>query len=140
MNTFNYPHSYTGTNSALTNIPQKDVYPEIPRDAQVGDQAQYAHQNVREFPAWYKPYGFNYMGEGWLIFLLSLFGIGGWSYMRDIKESKGRTSRKVYPLAREDTKDWTVNIKHRWAAERIAAGDPNWVKFTQKKERAAVHH
>ena len=40
---FNYPHSYSGVNSALTNIPQKDVYPQIPRDAKPGDKAHFAH-------------------------------------------------------------------------------------------------
>ena len=32
----------------------------INRDMKEGDLAPYAHQNVREFPDWYKPYGFNY--------------------------------------------------------------------------------
>ena len=75
-------------------MPQKDVYPEIPRDAQVGDQAHYAHQNIREFPDWYKPYGFNYQGDGWLVFFLVGFTAFGWSYMNDIKEAKGRKTRK----------------------------------------------
>lgn len=80
MNMFNYPHTYTGVNSSLTNIPQKDIYPDIPRDAQVGDKAHYAHQNTRVFPEWYKPYGFNYSGDGWLAFFLAAFFFGGWSY------------------------------------------------------------
>ena len=48
LSRFNYPHSFTGNNSALTNIPQKDVYPELKRAGNhPGDKAQYAHQNIR---------------------------------------------------------------------------------------------
>ena len=105
MGRFDYPHSHAGANSALTNIPQKNVYPELPREGlSPGDKAQYAHQNVRVFPDWYKPYGFNYQGEGWLITFLGGFVILGYSYMNDIKELKGRKTRKQYPLLQEDVK------------------------------------
>ena len=43
MNNFQYPHSFTGVNNSFTNVPVHDVYPDIPRDAQVGDKAHYAH-------------------------------------------------------------------------------------------------
>ena len=86
LNRFNYPHSYTGTNSSHTSIPQTDIYPEINRNMQPGDLAPYAHQNLRKFPDWYKPYGFNYMGDGWLLFFLAGFACLGWSYLNDIKE------------------------------------------------------
>ena len=61
------------------------MYPELPRNAKPGDKAVYANQNVRVFPAWYKPYGMNYQGEGWLVFILGGFALGGYSYMNDIK-------------------------------------------------------
>ena len=106
----------------------------------MGDKAQYAHQNVREFPDWYKPYSLNYLGEGWLCLFLSGFALFGWSYMNDIKECKGRKKRKIYPLMRDDTKPFSENDTRKYALERIAAEDPNWTKFLVKKERAAVHH
>jgi len=43
MKRFNYPHSYMGTSSAMTNLPQKRIYPDIPRDMKPGDKAPYAH-------------------------------------------------------------------------------------------------
>ena len=98
LNRFNYPHSHTGTNSSMLNIPQKNVYPDLDRSQKPGDKAPYAHQNVREFPDWYKPYGFNYQGHGWLAAILSGFMVLGWSYMNDIREAKGRKVRKIYPL------------------------------------------
>ena len=140
MNTFNYPHSFTGTNSTLTNIPQKDVYPNLPRDAKEGDLAQYAHQNVREFPDWYKPYGFNYMGDGWMIFLLCFMGALGYSYLNDIKEAKGRRTRKAYPMHREGLKKWSDLYRFKWARDRLQKEDPNWTKFLEHKPRAAAHH
>ena len=139
-NTFNYPHSFTGVNSAHANIPQIDVYPEIPRKFEVGDKAHYAHQNLRKFPDWYKPYGFNYMGDGWLLFLLCIFGAVGWSYMNDIKESKGRKQRKIYPLERDDLKKYSENTTYKWALDRLEKKDPNWTKFLVKKERAPPAH
>ena len=50
------------------------------------------------FPDWYKPYGFNYQGEGWLAVILGGFAVGTYSYMNDIKEQKGRKTRKQYPI------------------------------------------
>ena len=105
-----------------------------------GDLAPYAHQNLRKFPDWYKPYGFNYMGEGWLVFFLGGFACLGWSYLNDIKELKGRKQRKVYPLQRPDVKEWSDNFRYKWAADRIEKNDPNFTKFLIKKPRAAVHH
>ena len=90
MNEFRYPHSFTGVNNSFTNMPSHNVYPEIPRDAHEGDKAHLAHQNVRKFPDWYKPYGLNYQGDGWLAFFLGAFAICGYSYLNDIKEIKGR--------------------------------------------------
>ena len=107
MNRFDYPHSHNGSNSALTNIPQKNMYPELPRNAQEGDKAQLANQNVRVFPDWYKPYGMNYMGEGWLAFFLVGLSVGGWSYINDIKEKKGRKTRKIYYLENEKVKPFS---------------------------------
>ena len=66
---------------------------------------------------------------------LALFGF---SYMNDIKEQKGRKSRKIFS---SDLQTSFQKLKsHHYGAERVAAGDPEFVKFTHKKERAAVHH
>ena len=141
MNRFEYPHSYQGANSALTNIPQKNVYPELKRDGlEPGDKANYAHQNVRVFPDWYKPYGFNYQGEGWLAVILGGFVLCGYSYFNDIAELKGRKSRKVYPLLQEDMKPFKENFKYLWARDQVEKGNPDFVKYTVHKERAAAHH
>jgi len=67
-----------------------------------------------------------------VIFLFS------YSYMNDIKEQKGRTSRKIFPSNLPT--QYELLSKRRWAVERIAAHDPQFEKFTHKKERAAVHH
>ena len=100
----------------------------------------YAHQNARVFPDWYKPYGFNYMGDGWLVFILLGFSIGGYSYFNDIKAEKGRKKRKVYMNMHDDLKTWNDNSTYHFARDRIAKGDPHWVKFTVHKPRAALHH
>ena len=60
--------------------------------------------------------------------------------MRDIKEQKGRKSRKVYPLQREGLKSYSSITQFRWAKERCEKGDVHFTKFLEKKERAAVHH
>ena len=138
--TFNYPHTYGGVNSSLTNIPQKDVYLDIPRENKEGDLPQFAHQNVREFPDWYKPYGFNYDGNGWLVFILFSMTLGGWSYFNDIREQKGRKHRKVYLLDNENTKSVSNFLKYSYINDRIKAGDKNYTKFLEKKERAQPHH
>ena len=142
LNRFNYPHSHAGPNSAHTNIPQKDVYPELKRTGfEPGEKAQLAHQNVRQFPDWYKPYGFNYMGDGWLAFILGGFFVMGTMYMNDIKEAKGRRSRKIFSLNRDDVKHWNHNATYKWAKDRIEKEDPNWTKFLPgKTHRASAGH
>ena len=47
-------------------------YCSINRDLPVGAAAPNAHQNIRKFPDWYKPYTFNYTGEGY--FVVALLG------------------------------------------------------------------
>ena len=105
---------------------------------QVGEVAPLAHQDTRAFPDWYKPYTFNYSGDGYL--LLFFFGLcgAGYSYLGDICEQKGRKSRKTF-----DSQLKTPAQKTRdsyLARQRLAAGDAEFEKFTHKKERAAVHH
>ena len=138
--TFNYPHTFGGVNSSLTDIPQKDVYPDLPRKHQEGDLPHFAHQNVREFPEWYKPYGFNYFGHGWLAFILFSFSVCSYSYFNDIKMEKGRKKRKIYYLHNENTKSLSDFYKYDYIADRIKAGDPHYTKFLEKKERAQPHH
>ena len=51
---------------------------------------------MRVFPAWYKPYGFNYQSEGYMLLFFGIMTIYGYSYLNDIKEQKGRKSRKNF--------------------------------------------
>ena len=62
--------------------------------------------------------------------------------MNDIKESKGRVSRKKYPLLCADgsVKAYSENKNYVWCRDRIAKGDPNFTKYLECKPRAAVHH
>ena len=106
---------------------------------QVGDEAPLARQDVRKFPEWYKPYSFNYDGDGYLILMFSGLMIAGWSYTNDIKEQKGRKSLKVF----DDTYLQTPTEKRQstyLARQRLAAGDADFEKFTHAKERAVEHH
>ena len=66
-----------------------------------------------------------------------LVGLFGYSYMNDIKEQKGRKVRKVF-----DRGDRTKGkiIKDQYAKERIAAGDKEFTKFLELKERSHGHH
>ena len=136
---FYYPHSYSGTNTAFTDLPSKNMYPEIDRNAAEGTLAPYAHQNVREFPDWYKPYNLNYLGHGWLAFFIFSVTLFGWRYLNDIKQWKGRKQRKKYPILREDTQH-VAHYKNSWVRARLEKGDPEWTKFLTRKERATPHH
>ena len=133
---FRYPHSHSGTNNAFNNMPQI----EQPRkeDFQVGDHAPLAHTNLRQFPDWYKPYTFNYTSEGYLLLAFGVFTLFGYSYFNDIKEQKGRRHRQKYisELQTEAEKSRSIQL----ARNRIAAGDADYEKFAQRKERAHVHH
>ena len=91
------------------------------RDMTEGQQAPLAHTNMREFPSWYKPYGLNYMGEGYTALIFFGFCIFGYSYLNDICEQKGRTGRKVF---NSELKTNYEKLSGRYyAKERIAAGD-----------------
>ena len=96
-----------------------------------------AHQNERIFPAWYKPYSFNYHGEGYFVLGLGVFALFGYSYINDITESKGRKTRKIF-----DRGDLTAAKlqKQQFAKERIAKGDPEFTKFLKLKPQAQGHH
>jgi hypothetical protein len=110
----------------------------ISRDFKVGDAAPLAHQQVRAFPDWYKPWTYNYTSDGYMALFFGVIALFGYSYMNDIKEQKGRTYRKTF---KSSLPTFTQSISaHRHAADRIQAGDANWTKYTHKKERAAVHH
>ena len=52
----------------------------------MGDSAPIAHNDVRVFPAWYKPYTFNYTSDGYMLLFFGGFFLFGYSYMNDIKE------------------------------------------------------
>ena len=104
----------------------------------MGEEAPLAHQDVRRFPEWYKPYTFNYTSEGY--FVLFFFGmmLFGYSYNNDICEQKGRRTRKIFLSDMQ-----TAGERYRdgfMARKRLAAHDSEFEKFTHPKERAAVHH
>ena len=108
------------------------------RQFKEGDHAPHAHQDLRKFPEWYKPYGFNYHSDGYL--LLGLFGIAlfGYSYLRDINEFKGRKQRKVFTSKHLTRKEKCALTPHSVA--RIEAGDESYSKFLKPKQRADPHH
>lgn len=106
---------------------------------QVGEKAPLAHQDVRKFPAWYKPYGFNYTSDGYMLLVFGVFGIFGYSYINDICEQKGRRSRKVFESSLP-TQAEKVARQRSHAQRRLDAHDPYFLKFTEPKERAALHH
>lgn len=108
------------------------------RDFKEGDNAPLAHSTVREFPAWYKPYTFNYESDGYMLLGFGIMFLFGYSYMNDITEQKGRTSRKIFESKLPTQYELLSN--RRWAVERLAEHDSQFEKFTHRKERAAVHH
>ncbi len=73
-----------------------------------------------------------------MLLFFGVIGIFGYSYMNDIKEQKGRKTRKVFESKLPT--NYEVLSQRRWAVDRIHAHDENFVKFTHKKERAEVHH
>eukprot|EP00356_Strombidium_inclinatum_P004831 CAMPEP_0170494630 /NCGR_PEP_ID=MMETSP0208-20121228/14753_1 /TAXON_ID=197538 /ORGANISM="Strombidium inclinatum, Strain S3" /LENGTH=148 /DNA_ID=CAMNT_0010770713 /DNA_START=21 /DNA_END=464 /DNA_ORIENTATION=- len=133
---FNYPRTFTGVNSAFTNLPQTEV--EVDKNHKEGDLANYAHQNIRKFPEWYKPYGFNYDGQGWLVFLLGALCVGGYSYLNDVAMYKGRKARKAYPLHAEGVMSYQESENFNFYKRRVEAGDPEYTKFLEKKPRASA--
>ena len=133
--TFKYPHSFSGTNNAFNNMPQ--IEQPLDQDFKAGDKAPLAHRNLRAFPDWYKPYTFNYTSDGYLLLAFGVFTLFGYSYMNDIKEQKGRRVRKKYISDLQTDSEKRQNLLAR---ARVAANDPEYEKFTHKKERAHVHH
>ena len=133
---FAYPHSHLGTNPAYNNFPVEKR--DADRNQKVGDEAPLAQNDVRSFPDWYKPYTFNYTGEGYLALFFGGFCLFGYSYTNDIKEQKGRTSRKIFESELMTHGERARDSYH--ARKRLAINDAEFEKFTHKKERAAVHH
>ena len=108
---------------------------------EVGAKAPLAHDAVRVFPDWYKPYGFNYHSDGWMLLILGVFALYGYSYNADICEQKGRRTRKLFESNLPTQYEKFTMVKgSRNAVDRLAAGDASFEKFTHPKERAAVHH
>ena len=93
--------------------------------------------NTRVFPDWYKPYMLNYTSEGYFALMLGVILLFGYSYTNDIKEQKGRKTRKVFDRG---NLTFTKLSKQMYAKERIEAGDPNFTKYLQKKERNYLNH
>ena len=57
--------------------------------------------------------------------------------MNDINECKGRKQRKVFENNLRTFKDVAKDNYHK---SRVEAGDKNFTKFLEKKERASAHH
>ena len=57
----------------------------------------------RVFPEWYRPTSLNYTGSGVLLFTLGMLGLFTYSYLKDIKEVKGRTKRRIFENDRNPT-------------------------------------
>ena len=98
----------------------------------VGDSAPLAHQDIRKFPDWYKPYTFNYNGDGYLALFFGGLCLFGYSYMNDICEQKGRRSRKLFSSDHLKTSAQT-NRDSFLARKRLAVGDAEFEKFTHPK-------
>lgn len=90
------------------------------------------------FPDWYKPWTFNYTSDGYLLLGFGVMAIFGYSYMNDIKEQKGRRTRKVFESNLKTNHE--VLKERRLAVDRLAAKDPVFERYTHAKTRAAVHH
>ena len=105
---------------------------------EVGQEAPIARNEKRKFPDWYKPYTFNYTSDGY--FLVLFFGLlgAGWTFMRDIKEQKGRKSVRVFEstLLTESQKQRKIKL----GRDRVSAGDATYTRYMEPKERAAEHH
>ena len=65
----------------------------------------------------------NYTGNGWFIFFLGVFALGGWTYLDDIKFEKGRKERKIYDINAR-THDYTERSGMAWVERQLAKGDP----------------
>mmetsp|Transcript_31933 Transcript_31933/g.28291 ORF Transcript_31933/g.28291 Transcript_31933/m.28291 type:complete len:156 (-) Transcript_31933:47-514(-) len=135
---FPYPHTFNKSNPAFLNYPQEDKYADIQRENKTGDIPQLAYQNIRKFPAWYKPYRFNYESHGYLIAYFLVMAFYTWTYRKEIMLVKGRKGIIDYDHA--DCQTMTQKTKRRFAVERIEANDPQWTKFTQPKARNEPHH
>ena len=91
---FNYPHGHRGANPAFNNMPVEER--PVTQEFAPGAEPPLAHRSVRKFPDWYKPYTFNYTSDGYLLLGLGTIMLFGYSYMNDICEQKGRSSRKIF--------------------------------------------
>lgn len=66
------------------------------------------------------------------------FALFGFSFLNDIKETKGRKTRKTFQS--ELLTQGEQLSSPTFAQRGLELGAPHWTRFTVKKERAAVHH
>lgn len=92
---------------------------------------------MREFPSWWKPYRWNYYGEGWFLFALGGIMLYGYSYTNDIARVKGRKSRKVFDKSYLETNS-EKKKSSLITKTRVEKGDERYTRFLQPKEQA--HH
>ena len=133
---FMYPHSHMGANNAYNNFPVNEKNADRPTEA--GTEAPIARADTRAFPDWYKPYTFNYSGEGYLALFFGVFCIYGYSSLGDICEQKGRKSRKTFESPLETHGERARNSY--MGRKQVAAGNADYEKFLHPKQRASVHH
>ena len=134
---FFYPHSFKGKNAAFQKRPTEDNYENINRNFQEGEHAPLAQQKVRKFPDWYKPYSFNYHGEGYFLLFFLGFIFFGSLFEREVRLAKGRTQRKeLYG----DQRSVGELRQSNYAQRMLDAEDPDFVKFTHAKPRPWDHH
>jgi hypothetical protein len=118
-----------------------------------GDPAPLAYPSVRTFPDWYHPSSINYIDNGYFMALLGIIClckqtiiplssilnkcllmfkfiqfVVGYSYMKDIKEVKGRKKRLKFFNTHNAPLDNSKN-QHLHCLNRIKAGDPEYTKF-----------
>lgn len=133
------PLSYASPPTRLSKFRHSPHPCSAQHDFKVGDKAPLAHQDVRKFPAWYKPYGFNYFSDGYMLLGFGTLALFGYSYLNDIKEQKGRKQRKVFK-SELPTHAERVKRQQGFVDRRLAAHDAHFEKFLHPKERASAHH
>jgi hypothetical protein len=74
-----------------------------------------------------------------MLVFLGTMALFGYSYLNDIKEAKGRKQRKIFK-SELPTHAERVKRQQGYVQRRLDAHDPQFEKFTHKKERASAHH
>ena len=79
-------------NIVITDLPKKEVEPEA-KQFKKGDQPQYAYNDQYAYPEDYKPWSFNYKGDGMLLGALAGMWFAYFEYEKTYLNKTGRTHR-----------------------------------------------